>query len=390
MLWGEDYPFGFPPELAESFIQSSEQSWGTGADAAFWAPSRANDAVFCRWLARYERGAWSPASYGATFRWVVKLDLRSVLPAIRVPTLILHRESGLPGVLDQGRYLAEHIPGARLVVVPGSDFWFFERADEIVDLVEEFLTGQRPLVDIDRVLATVLFTDIVGSTDHAARLGDRRWREVHDAHDNIVRRLLDQFRGQEIKTMGDGFLATFDGPARSLRCACAVRDAVRSVGIEVRAGLHTGEVEMAGGDVAGRSPHRSTSIGPCPARPSVGVSDSRRPGGRLGHQLRGSGRARAQGPTRRLAIVRRRRVTTGRESQFHDDSCLEIPGWAQQTAFDSAVRLGACRCRGRGAVVIVDLLRFTTAIEAAPKPRRAACHRQRRVVRALAGTAMQS
>ncbi len=255
MLSGEDYPFGLPPDQVESFIQFSEQRWGTGADAAFWAPSRANDAVFCRWLARYERGAWSPASYGATFRWVVKLDLRSVLPAIRVPTLVLHRESGLPGFVDQGRYLAEHISGARLVVVTGSDFWFFERADEIVDHVEEFLTGEKPLVEIDRVLATVLFTDIVGSTDHAARLGDRRWREVLDAHDNIVRRLLGQFRGQEIKTMGDGFLATFDGPARSLRCACAVRDAMRSLGIEVRAGLHTGEVEMAGGDVAGIAVH---------------------------------------------------------------------------------------------------------------------------------------
>jgi class 3 adenylate cyclase len=237
-------------------LQWTEQGWGTGTNVSVWAPSRAGDDTFGRWLGRFERGAVSPATIRALSRWVLNLDLRSVLPSIRVPTLVLHREADLLLPLDHGRYLADHIPDARLVVLPGSDFLFFtEGADEIVDHIEEFITGVRPVREPDRALATVLFTDIVGSTEHATRLGDKKWTDLLNRHDDLVSRELERHRGRKVNPTGDGILATFDGPARAVRCAQAICEAVRPLGIEVRAGLHTGEVELRGEDIGGIAVH---------------------------------------------------------------------------------------------------------------------------------------
>jgi class 3 adenylate cyclase len=179
-----------------------------------------------------------------------------VLPSIRVPTFVLHRAGNQYVRVGHGRYLAEHIPGAKYVELPGEDHLFHVGdADAILAAIEEFLTGVRPVPEVDRALATVLFTDIVGSTERVAALGDRAWRALLDTHNGIVRRELERWRGRAIKTTGDGFLATFDGPARAIRCACAIRDGVRPVRIEIRAGLHTGECELRGEDVGGIAVH---------------------------------------------------------------------------------------------------------------------------------------
>jgi class 3 adenylate cyclase len=185
-----------------------------------------------------------------------QLDVRRVLGSIAVPTLVVHRTDNRLVDVEHGRYLAEHIPDARYVELQGDDYlWFVGDADPILDEIEVFLTGSRRGTRHDRVLATVLFTDIVGSTERAAAIGDAAWRELRDAHDAIVRAELDRHRGREIDTAGDGFLATFDGPARGVRCAIAIRDAVRRLGLEIRAGLHTGEVESDGAGVAGLAVH---------------------------------------------------------------------------------------------------------------------------------------
>jgi class 3 adenylate cyclase len=220
------------------------------------APSRTGDKEFRRSYGWLERLSQNPATVLATLGWLEDLDLRTVLPTIRVPTLVLHREAGQTPQLDQGRYLADHIAGARLVVVPGTDYEFIsEHPDEIVDHIEEFITGVPPLREPDRALATVLFTDFVASTEHAARMGDKKWATILDQHDVLVRRELDRHRGRKINTTGDGVLATFDGPARAVRCAQAIIDAMQALGVEVRAGLHTGEVELRGDDIGGIAVH---------------------------------------------------------------------------------------------------------------------------------------
>ncbi len=255
-LRAEDYPCGVPPDVLERVIERTAQVWGTGAAIAFLAPSKAGDDAFRRWVGRYERGSRSPAMNVAVMRWITKLDVRSILPAIRVPTLVLHREDDPVVPLGYGRYLADHIPGARLVVLPGRDHMFFTQgADEIVDHIEEFITGAPPVREPDRALATVLFTDIVGSTDHASRLGDKNWTDLLNRHDELVSRELERHRGRKVNPTGDGILATFDGPARAVRCAQAICHAVRNLGIEVRAGLHTGEVELRGEDIGGIAVH---------------------------------------------------------------------------------------------------------------------------------------
>ncbi|MFN8234169.1 MAG: adenylate/guanylate cyclase domain-containing protein [Actinomycetota bacterium] len=191
----------------------------------------------------------------------MELDVRPVLPAIRVPTLVLHRRDDQVLTPDHGRYLASHIAGARFIELPGADYAVaFGDVDAIVDEVEEFLTGARGAPDTDRVLATVLFTDIVGSTERAAALGDQRWRAVLDAHDELAARQLARYRGTLVKTTGDGLLATFDGPARAIRCALALRDGLRGLGVEIRTGLHTGEVEQRGVDVGGLAVHIAARV----------------------------------------------------------------------------------------------------------------------------------
>jgi pimeloyl-ACP methyl ester carboxylesterase len=249
------YPWPMDPTERRTVIEAIPQHWGRGTSVDLLAPSLAGDERFRRWWARLERLGASPGAAMALRRMNGQIDIRDTLPVIRVPTLVLHRTDDLDTSIEEGRYLAAHIPGARFVELPGADHLPWADQDAILDEVEEFLTGVRPVPEPDRVLATVLFTDIVGSTEHAAELGDRRWGDVLVSHHAIVRRQLDRFRGREVKTVGDGFLATFDGPARAVRCACAIRDGVRSVGVSIRAGLHTGECEFVGDDVRGIAVH---------------------------------------------------------------------------------------------------------------------------------------
>ena len=244
-------------EALAEFLGYIDQAWGTGGSLPLFAPTRANDPSFQRWWGRFERLGASPAAASALMRMNSQIDISGILPTIRVPTLVIHRTEDVTINVEGGRYLAEHIPGARYLELPGTDHIPFvgDNADEIADAIEEFLTGARAPVTVDRVLATVLFTDIVGSTEKAAALGDRRWRDLLDNHHATIRRNLARFRGHEIKTTGDGILATFDGPARGVCCACAIADEIRPLGIEVRAGLHTGECEMIDDDVGGIAVH---------------------------------------------------------------------------------------------------------------------------------------
>jgi class 3 adenylate cyclase len=244
-------------EALAQFLGYINQAWGSGASLPFFAPSLGNDPAIQQWWGRFERLGASPAAVTALMRMNSQIDISNIVSTIRVPTLVIHRTEDVTINVEGGRYLAKHIPGARYLEFPGKDHppWIGDNVEEIADAIEEFLTGSRALVTRDRVLATVLFTDIVGSTEKAAALGDRRWRDLLDTHHTTIRRNLARFRGHEIKTTGDGFLATFDGPARGVRCACAIAEDIKPLGIEVRAGLHTGECEMIGDDVGGIAVH---------------------------------------------------------------------------------------------------------------------------------------
>jgi class 3 adenylate cyclase len=250
-----DYPAGIPAEMVPRIIESFESMFGTGALTDILAPSAAGDAGFRRWFARYQRLSMAgPGVAGAGYRaYLYDVDLRPILSTIRVPTLVLHRAQNAFVRVGHGRYLGEAIPGATYVELPGNEALYYSgNADEITDEIRHFLTGVREAPDSDRVLATILFTDIVGSTERAAAIGDRSWGEMIDRHDRLVQGHIDQFRGRSIKTIGDGVLATFDGPARAIRCARSIGDEVRrTLGIEVRAGLHTGEVELREDDIGG-------------------------------------------------------------------------------------------------------------------------------------------
>jgi class 3 adenylate cyclase len=253
------FSYWFPTEEAlANFFGYVETSWGTGGSVQRFAPSRVNDAAFQRWWGRNERLGASPAAVTtALMRMNSQIDISAILPAVRVPTLVIHRTGDQAVSIEGGRDVAAHIPGARLAEFSGNDHIFYvgDNADGIADAIEEFFTGAPARIEADRVRATVLFTDIVGSTEKAAALGDKRWRRLLDDHHATIRRVLARFRGREVKTTGDGFLATFDGPARGVRCACAITEEIKSLGIEVRAGLHTGECEMMGDDVGGIAVH---------------------------------------------------------------------------------------------------------------------------------------
>jgi pimeloyl-ACP methyl ester carboxylesterase len=255
-LWAPDYPFAPHLEEHEAFMREVREGWGGPVGLARRAPSMMHDERFKEWWARYLRMSASPGAVSALTRMNAAIDVRHVLPTIHVPTLIIHRKDERTLDVEQGRYLAREIPNSRYVELPGVDHlpWVGDQ-DAILDEVEEFLTGMRRGPEPDRVLATVLFTDIVGSTEHVARIGDRRWRDLLDSYYAQVRRELVRFRGREIDTAGDGVLATFDGPARAIRCACEIGGAMRSLGIEVRSGLHTGEVEIMGANVGGIAVH---------------------------------------------------------------------------------------------------------------------------------------
>jgi pimeloyl-ACP methyl ester carboxylesterase len=260
-VWDPEYPWAPTPEQRQGFFDMIERDWGGEIDMSDLAPSLAADETFKRHLATYFRLSASPGSALALARMNTQIDVRHVLPTIRVPTLVLHRTGDLDSNVAEGRYIAERIPGAKFVELPGADHmpWVGNQED-ILDEVEEFLTGIRPAPQPDRVLATVLFTDIVNSTERAASLGDKAWRDVLEHHHASVRRELTHFRGQEITTTGDGFLATFDGPARAVRCAVAIRDSLHESGLEVRAGVHTGECERMGDNIGGLAVHIGSRV----------------------------------------------------------------------------------------------------------------------------------
>jgi len=244
------------------FYRYVREQWGTGEGFRKFAPSKADDAEFKRMWARHERVGATPAAAIALMRMNQEIDISGVLSAIRVPTLVIHRTDDTVVSLEGGRFLAQHIPKARLVEFSGADHlpYIGKSTDEIADEIEEFVTGARPAVEADRVLATVLITDIVDSTRRASQLGDRRWRTLLEEHDDLVRQKISHLRGREVKTLGDGFVATFDGPARAVRCASAIANGVRSLGLEVRTGVHTGEVEVKGDDIAGIAVHMAARI----------------------------------------------------------------------------------------------------------------------------------
>jgi pimeloyl-ACP methyl ester carboxylesterase len=252
----DDFPWGRTPEQYETLMRTADEAWGTGAFLPLVAPTVAEDESFKRWWARLERLSGSPGAILAFLRAQREADVRHVLPAIRVPTLILQRRDDAYRDPGHGPYLAATIPGAKYVELSGRDnLPYVGDQDAVLDEVEEFLTGVRHGPEPDRVLSTVLFTDIVGSTERAAELGDRSWRDLLERHDALVRRELERGRGREVETAGDGFLATFDGPARAIRCAQAIAERVRDLGLEVRSGLHTGEIELAGDHVRGIAVH---------------------------------------------------------------------------------------------------------------------------------------
>jgi class 3 adenylate cyclase len=250
----DDYPEGIADEELEAVLAARRDRSGTGETLRLLAPSMVGDARFASWSARCERVAIPPQYVDWVMRASFELDVRHLLGAVRVPTLVVAR-GGWRGS-EQTRYVAEHIDGARNVELAGEDNLFFVGdTGPLLDAIEEFVTGRLPAHEIDRVLATVLFTDVVGSTDQVAGMGDRRWSELLATHDGLTRAELERFRGREIRATGDGFLATFDGPGRAVRCACAIRDAVRAIGINVRVGLHTGEIELHGDEIGGIAVH---------------------------------------------------------------------------------------------------------------------------------------
>lgn len=259
LTWTQETPWQRPREESLRGIEEAERRWGTyeaakEAVAGWVAPSLADDEEFVSWWATYTRMSASPGAAAALWRMNLEIDIRHVLPAVRVPMLVIHRTGdGVP--VEGARYLATHIPGAEFLELPGADHAPFVDSDQILDPTVEFL--RRVWADggwdeePDRVLATVLFTDIVGSTARAAELGDRAWRGVVEDHHALVRAQLARHRGREVDTAGDGFFAAFDGPARAIRCATAIAEGVRTLGLEVRAGLHTGECELVDGKVGG-------------------------------------------------------------------------------------------------------------------------------------------
>ncbi len=260
-VWSPDYPWAPTPEQRQRWLESIEQDWGGIVDLEVLAPSVADDPQFTEWWSAYLRQSASPAAALALGKMNTHVDVRDVLSSIRVPTLVLHRIGDREANIEEARYISSRIPGARLVELPGNDHlpWVGD-SSALLDEVEEFLTGTRPAYRGNRVLATILFTDIVSSTKHATDLGDQKWHSLLERHNALVRAEISRFDGREIETAGDSFLATFDGPARAIRCACAIRDAVKQLGIEIRAALHTGEIELMGEKVCGIGVHIASRV----------------------------------------------------------------------------------------------------------------------------------
>jgi pimeloyl-ACP methyl ester carboxylesterase len=258
----DDFPWAAPADaIREASLEFMIPFWGTGASIDIFSPSLADDPAAREWQGRLERGAASPGMIAGLFSMFLEIDVRDIVPSVRVPVLLLHRRGDRAVNIRQSRWLVEHLADARLVEVPGIDHVVVVgEIDSVIAEIEEFVTGAPADVEPDRVLATVLFTDLVDSTARAAAAGDQRWRELLDAHDLAVREQLDRHRGRLVKTTGDGAFATFDGPARAIRCAGAIRDALHPLGLEVRSGIHTGEVELRGDDVGGIAVHIGARI----------------------------------------------------------------------------------------------------------------------------------
>ena len=257
-----DYDIGIPAEVLDDFAELVLEDWGGPTAIHLFASTMAENPAFRSWWARLLRSGTSPHGAVELLQLYRDIDTRAVLHGISVPTLVMHRADDMLVPEPQAAYLAEHIPGARYVRLRGSDHLpVAGDQDAILDELEEFLTGARHAPEPDRILATVMFTDIVSSTERAAELGDSRWRELLESHDVLVRRQLDRHRGRPVKSLGDGFLATFDGPARAIRCAGAISHEVRGLGVEIRAGLHTGECEAMGDDLGGLAVHIGARVG---------------------------------------------------------------------------------------------------------------------------------
>ncbi|MEA2199053.1 MAG: hypothetical protein QOJ25_3104 [Solirubrobacteraceae bacterium] len=271
--WAPDYDWALTKEAREAYVQRSMETWGDGSRLRPLAPRSGDSERFRRWFARLERLSASPTTAAGLLRMHSEVDIRSVLPSIQVPTLVLHRAGDKFIDIRHSLYLADHIPGARYVELPGDEaLSFAPDGDELLDEVEEFVTGVRPTHDPERILATVMFSDIVDSTRRAAEFGDKGWRSLIETMETAVMSELARHRGRAVKSMGDGFLSTFDGPARAIRCASALRETARAHDLEVRTGLHTGEIEVMGNDVGGLAVHIGARVAAIAAPGEVLVS----------------------------------------------------------------------------------------------------------------------
>lgn len=259
----EDYSIGAPPSAIETMKEAWLAQHGTSGDVLYLtAPSAADDARFRAWFVRFQRASQKPRAAGHAVEWIARTDVRAALPSIQADTLVIHRRDAKFHRLAFGRYLADNIPGARLEIVEGADTLPFHAGDfdPTLDLVEEFVTGKPRFRESNRVLATVMFTDIVGSTARAAAMGDEKWLDLLEDHHRIVRRNLERFRGEEVKMTGDGTLATFDGPQRAILGAAAIKRDLAEIGLSIRAGLHTGEIERRDGELGGLAVHIASRV----------------------------------------------------------------------------------------------------------------------------------
>jgi class 3 adenylate cyclase len=257
----DDYRLGPSQAEATAAVEAFAQRWGSEDLAVLAEPDAARDPAYAGWIARGMRLAMSRKAASDYLQWLHDADVRDVIPSLRVPTLVLHRENSQWLTAEQGRDLAERIPDAQFALVPGAGGLLFSEPNaEILEHIEQFLTGLRAPIEADRALAAILFTDVVGSTERAAEVGDREWRSLIESHDVVVRTIVNQHQGRLIRTTGDGMLATFDGPGRAIGCAVALRDALRPLGLEIRAGLHTGEIELTGAEIAGIGVHIAARV----------------------------------------------------------------------------------------------------------------------------------
>lgn len=271
LMRADDYPWGITQEQADRTLDRMNNHWGSQVNLQLSAPSRMNEPEVREWWTTMQRLAASPGAAVAIMRTAMDTDVRSLVPGARCPALVLHRAGNRLIEVGHGRYLAEHLPDARYVELPGADVFFIPR-DDVADLIEEFVTGRPAPVRTDRKLAAVLFTDLVDSTAEAARLGDNAWRELLDRHEALVDRALQRHRGEKVKSTGDGVLATFDGPSRAVQCAASICDGLPALGLHARAGVHIGEIELRGADIGGISVHTAARVASTAAADEVVVT----------------------------------------------------------------------------------------------------------------------